>query len=156
MTSPRGNCVPPCRATASPSHRTRPPLWAYGPPTALRRSAPPAEHLENEISTGIVATGEEKRGVKLRRMGQARPAEPWARGRLGLRGYRGLWGGLDAHLTRHRLELPVLAAQAADCHHHRMSMNTPRGDTHRLAHRPLFIPWSTGSTVSTLGARRAQ
>jgi hypothetical protein len=35
--SPRGNCVPPCRATASPSHRTRPPSGPAAPKTAIRR-----------------------------------------------------------------------------------------------------------------------
>ena len=39
--SPRGNCVPPCRATASPSHRTRPPLWACGPPIRLKAVGSP-------------------------------------------------------------------------------------------------------------------
>lgn len=39
--SPRGNCVPPCRATASPSHRTRPPLWACGPPIRLEAVGSP-------------------------------------------------------------------------------------------------------------------
>ena len=76
VTSPRGNCVPPCRATASPSHRTRPPLWACGPPPALRRSAPPAQHPKLEISTGRVGLGEENQAFLPRRIAQARLSAP--------------------------------------------------------------------------------
>lgn len=83
MTSPRGNCVPPCRATAAPSRRTRPPLWACGPPPALRRSAPPARHPESEVSTGHDVPGKENRGIRLRRRAQARLSAPRVGGRQG-------------------------------------------------------------------------
>ena len=91
VTSPRGNCVPPCRATASPSHRTRPPLWACGPPPALRRSAPPASHPESEVSTGHDVPGEEKPGFQASQEGAGAAFGTSGRVRAGLREFCGLW-----------------------------------------------------------------
>ena len=93
--SPRGNCVPPCRATASPSHRTRPPLWACGPPIRLTAvgspcwlsrkegSSPPrcAQKKENALA-GL--PGRPWRGDQGKRQGKGRRG-PFARlvGRFG-------------------------------------------------------------------------
>ena len=60
--SPRGNCVPPCRATASPSHRTRPPLWACGPPIRLEAVGSPCWLSRKEgLNPPRYAQGKENR-----------------------------------------------------------------------------------------------
>jgi hypothetical protein len=45
---PRGNCVPPCLAPASPAQRTRPPLWACGPPIRLTAVGSPCFSSRSE------------------------------------------------------------------------------------------------------------
>lgn len=101
--SPRGNCVPPCRATASPSHRTRPPLWACGPPIRLKAVGSPLLAIQKRrLESAPLRSGKGKQVPRLARRSKARRLELRPGVRAGPARLRGLCGLLSGcHFRAH-------------------------------------------------------
>lgn len=74
--SPRGNCVPPCRATASPSHRTRPPLVGLRPPDPPQGGRLPLLAIQKRrFESAPLRSGKGKQASRPARRPRARRSE---------------------------------------------------------------------------------